>query len=183
MLASKPSRCEDVELSSLAGFSVRRNAQKRQLVQRLFLKPRWPWPVLAALQSSASSALCLFNSTISARPRCSGRSHTSEGASLVVLHELRADVDALAGGYVDQGFAVAPGELAEDVALLRCVAAQLRQPGPIILLHSCRPVQLFISYAGVCVPCTPTSSVQVPFWHWDCPASNTSSAVVPMPSV
>ncbi len=67
------------------------------------------------------------------RPAIGGVHHNS----LVVLDELRADVNVLAGGDLHQGLAVAPGELAVDVAVLGCVAAQLRQPGCVILLHSC----------------------------------------------
>ena len=58
-------------------------------------------------------------------------------ASLVVLHECRADVNAPAGRQLDKALTVAPGELPVGVALLGGVTAQLRQPGPVVLLHSC----------------------------------------------
>ena len=54
----------------------------------------------------------------------------------VVLHQALAHIHALLRRQADQRLAVAPGELAVDVPLPRGVAAQLRQPAAVVLLHA-----------------------------------------------
>ena len=57
----------------------------------------------------------------------------------IVGLDLLLDVVALLPGAIVEALSVAPGELAEDVALLGGVTTQLRQPGIIGLQHACTP--------------------------------------------
>ena len=59
------------------------------------------------------------------------------GTPPVVPHEALPHIHPLLGGQLHQALAVAPGELAVDVPLPRRVAAQLRQPAAVVLLHAC----------------------------------------------